>query len=108
MVHGQHVPLCTPSLLRGSCIAPAFVRLLLQRIYSRSEPDIWRYINLLLLRIFSDDSTFLLTVQHGSELSLLFGPVPTPVENDFANQMLDFYINFINDLNPGGMQLPHK
>ncbi|KAJ8489666.1 hypothetical protein ONZ45_g13493 [Pleurotus djamor] len=42
-----------------------------------------------------------LGVFHGSELSLLFGPVPTPVELDFANQMLDFYINFINDLNPG-------
>ncbi|KAH8094624.1 alpha/beta-hydrolase [Cristinia sonorae] len=41
-------------------------------------------------------------VFHGSELSLLFGPVPTPVEDDFANQLTDFYINFINDLNPGG------
>ncbi|KAI0785316.1 alpha/beta-hydrolase [Irpex lacteus] len=42
-----------------------------------------------------------LGVFHGSELSLIFGPVPTPVENDFANQLTDFYINFINDLNPG-------
>ena len=42
------------------------------------------------------------SVFHGSELSLIFGPVPTPVENDFANQLTDFYINFINDLNPGG------
>lgn len=41
-----------------------------------------------------------LLVSHGSELALLFGPVPE-VETDFANQMLDFYINFINDLNPG-------
>ncbi|CAL1694184.1 unnamed protein product [Somion occarium] len=43
-----------------------------------------------------------LGVFHGSELALLFGPVPTAVENTFANQMTDFYINFINDLNPGG------
>ncbi|KAK7686725.1 hypothetical protein QCA50_010325 [Cerrena zonata] len=41
-------------------------------------------------------------VFHASELPLLFGPVPTPVEDTFANQMLDFYINFVNDLNPGG------
>ena len=31
---------------------------------------------------------------------MLFGPVPE-VETDFANQMLDHYINFINDLDPG-------
>lgn len=43
-----------------------------------------------------------LPVFHGSELSLLFGPVPTPVEEDFANTMLDFYISFVTDLNPGG------
>ncbi|KAK0480364.1 alpha/beta-hydrolase [Armillaria novae-zelandiae] len=42
-----------------------------------------------------------LGVAHASELPLLFGPVPTDVEDEFANQMLDFYINFINDLNPG-------
>ncbi|KIK62641.1 hypothetical protein GYMLUDRAFT_991661 [Collybiopsis luxurians FD-317 M1] len=42
-----------------------------------------------------------LGVFHESELMLLFGPVPTPVETEFANQMLDFYINFINDMNPG-------
>ncbi|KAK0470133.1 alpha/beta-hydrolase [Desarmillaria tabescens] len=40
-------------------------------------------------------------VSHASELPLLFGPVPTDVEDVFANQMLDFYINFIWDLNPG-------
>ena len=39
-------------------------------------------------------------VTHGSELGMLFGPVPE-VELDFANQMLDHYINFITDLNPG-------
>ncbi|KDQ24812.1 hypothetical protein PLEOSDRAFT_1078816 [Pleurotus ostreatus PC15] len=42
-----------------------------------------------------------LGVFHASELPLLFGPIPTPVETDFANQMLTFYINFIHDLNPG-------
>ncbi|KAK0215197.1 alpha/beta-hydrolase [Armillaria nabsnona] len=42
-----------------------------------------------------------LGVSHGSELALLFGPVPTDVEDEFANRMLDFYINFIWDLNPG-------
>ena len=43
-------------------------------------------------------------VYHASELRLLFGPVPTPcLELEFANTMLDFYINFINDLDPGRM-----
>lgn len=43
-------------------------------------------------------------VYHASELRLLFGPVPAPgLELEFANTMLDFYINFINDLNPGRM-----
>jgi len=42
-----------------------------------------------------------LGVFHASELELLFGPVPTAVEDVFANQMLDFYINFINNLTPG-------
>jgi hypothetical protein len=46
----------------------------------------------------------LLLVYHASQLRLLFGPVPTPcLELEFANTMLDFYINFINDLNPGRM-----
>lgn len=43
-------------------------------------------------------------VAHASELPLLFGPVPA-VEEDFANKMLDFYINFITDLDPGGKQI---
>ncbi|OBZ79051.1 Lipase 3 [Grifola frondosa] len=42
-----------------------------------------------------------LGVFHGSELSLLFGPVPNPIENDFADQLTDFYINFVTDLDPG-------
>ncbi|KAJ7116490.1 alpha/beta-hydrolase [Mycena epipterygia] len=47
-----------------------------------------------------------LGVFHASELELLFGPVPTPVEDAFAQQMTDFYINFINDLNPGAQWAP--
>ncbi|KAF7349958.1 Alpha/beta-hydrolase [Mycena venus] len=39
-------------------------------------------------------------VAHASELQLLYGPVPS-IEETFANQFLDFYINFVNDLNPG-------
>ncbi|KAJ7289291.1 alpha/beta-hydrolase [Mycena rebaudengoi] len=42
-----------------------------------------------------------LGVTHSSELALLFGPVPTPVEDQFAQTFLDFYISFVNDLNPG-------
>lgn len=45
-------------------------------------------------------------VFHGSELELLFGHFPA-VEQAFAEQMADFYINFINDLNPGGMIYSH-
>lgn len=48
-------------------------------------------------------SLLLMTVTHQSELTLLFGPIPAvaAVETAFSNQMRDFYINFVNDLNPG-------
>ncbi|KAI0317629.1 alpha/beta-hydrolase [Amylostereum chailletii] len=42
-----------------------------------------------------------LGVPHGSELGLLFGPVQAAEELEFANTFLDFYLNFINDLDPG-------
>ncbi|KAJ6488120.1 alpha/beta-hydrolase [Mycena vitilis] len=41
------------------------------------------------------------SVFHASELELLFGPVPNPVEDALSQQMLEFYVNFVNDLNPG-------
>ncbi|KAJ3545411.1 hypothetical protein NM688_g5630 [Phlebia brevispora] len=41
-------------------------------------------------------------VFHGSELSLIFGPAPNSIEDDFANQLRDFYINFVVNLSPGG------
>lgn len=42
-------------------------------------------------------------VAHASELELLFGPVPPAAiqEVPLSTTMRDFYINFINDLNPG-------
>ncbi|KAJ7919389.1 alpha/beta-hydrolase [Mycena leptocephala] len=40
-------------------------------------------------------------VSHGSELAFLFGSAPDPVEEAFAQQMIDFYVNFVCDLNPG-------
>ncbi|KAJ7284514.1 Alpha/Beta hydrolase protein [Mycena rebaudengoi] len=42
-----------------------------------------------------------LGVTHISELALLLGPAPTAVEDQFAQTYLDFYISFVNDLNPG-------
>ncbi|KAG6916173.1 hypothetical protein DXG01_008146 [Tephrocybe rancida] len=44
-----------------------------------------------------------LGVSHASELLLLFGPLTgaAEVETPFANQMLDFWLNFVNDMNPG-------
>ncbi|KAF5349774.1 hypothetical protein D9758_010227 [Tetrapyrgos nigripes] len=52
-------------------------------------------------REFIPGNNPMLGVAHASELVLLFGPVPTSVENQFANQMLDAWLNFVNDLNPG-------
>ncbi|KAJ8072177.1 hypothetical protein PM082_015735 [Marasmius tenuissimus] len=40
-------------------------------------------------------------VAHASDLPLLLGSAPPSVESDFANQMIDAWINFVNDLNPG-------
>ncbi|VDB95965.1 unnamed protein product [Peniophora sp. CBMAI 1063] len=42
-----------------------------------------------------------LGVFHSSELNLLFGSAATGIEKDFADTYLDFYINFVHDLNPG-------
>ncbi|KAF9266372.1 alpha/beta-hydrolase [Marasmius fiardii PR-910] len=41
-----------------------------------------------------------LGIFHTSELRMFFGPLPE-VEEELANQMTDFYLNFIYDLNPG-------
>ncbi|KAJ7236265.1 alpha/beta-hydrolase [Mycena haematopus] len=49
-----------------------------------------------------------LGVFHASELELLFGPIPTPVEDAFAQQFIDFYVNFVHDLNPGAQWLPYS
>ncbi|TFY65781.1 hypothetical protein EVG20_g5307 [Dentipellis fragilis] len=43
----------------------------------------------------------MMSLFHSSELALLFGPVPDAIEDDFANTYLDFYLAFVNDLNPG-------
>ena len=49
------------------------------------------------------DHDLFVAVAHASELPLLFGTVsPAANETDFGNTWLDLYINFINDLNPGG------
>ncbi|KAF9231006.1 alpha beta-hydrolase [Melanogaster broomeanus] len=34
-------------------------------------------------------------------LSLIFGPIPNSVEDDFANQMTGYWIRFVNDMSPG-------
>ncbi|KAF9048750.1 alpha/beta-hydrolase [Panaeolus papilionaceus] len=49
-------------------------------------------------------------VAHQSELELLFGPIPevASIENDFAATYRDFYINFVNDLNPGPEWPPYS
>ncbi len=54
-----------------------------------------------LLRSLSHTELIRCTVFHASELILLFGQAPA-VEQDFASQMADFYVNFISDLHPGG------
>ncbi|KAJ7842778.1 alpha/beta-hydrolase [Mycena leptocephala] len=46
-----------------------------------------------------------LGVFHASELELLFGPVPNPIEDAFSQQMIEFYVNFVNDLILEVMQL---
>jgi hypothetical protein len=53
------------------------------------------------------DSLIIWVVAHTSELGLLFGPIPAAqVETNFANTFLDFYLNFVNDLNPGRSLFP--
>ena len=50
------------------------------------------------------DSNWNGSVFHASELEFLFGTESLPsVENEFSTQMQDFWITFVNDLDPGGM-----
>ncbi|KAF8273340.1 alpha/beta-hydrolase [Lactarius quietus] len=50
-----------------------------------------------------------LGVFHASELRLLFGPVPASnVELNFADTMLDYFITFVNDLDPGSSWPQHQ
>ena len=50
------------------------------------------------------DSNWNCLVFHASELEFLFGTESLPsVENEFSTQMQDFWITFVNDLDPGGM-----
>nr|GAT52928.1 predicted protein [Mycena chlorophos] len=48
-----------------------------------------------------------LGVFHASELELFFGPFPA-VEKPLADQMLAFYVNFVNDLDPGAPWTAYK
>ncbi|XP_006458980.1 hypothetical protein AGABI2DRAFT_217832 [Agaricus bisporus var. bisporus H97] len=57
-------------------------------------------------REFIPGANITLGVPHASELPMLLKLVtrdnaPPAVENEFANQLKDFWINFANDLNPG-------
>ncbi|KAF8123482.1 alpha beta-hydrolase [Boletus edulis] len=42
-----------------------------------------------------------LGVYHASELSFIFGPVPDTAEIQFADQITEYWINFVHDMNPG-------
>ena len=46
------------------------------------------------------------SVFHELELEFLFGTESLPsIENEFSSQMQDFWINFVNDLDPGGVSI---
>ena len=50
------------------------------------------------------DSNWNGSVFHELELEFLFGTESLPsIENEFSSQMQDFWINFVNDLDPGGV-----
>ena len=53
--------------------------------------------SVLLFAAFSEKST----VYHASELLFIFGPVPDTTETEFADQMTEYWINFVHDMNPG-------
>ncbi|KAF8434092.1 alpha beta-hydrolase [Boletus edulis BED1] len=42
-----------------------------------------------------------LGVYHASELSFIFGPVPDTAETQFADQITEYWINFVHDMDPG-------
>ncbi|KAJ7183217.1 alpha/beta-hydrolase [Mycena filopes] len=42
-----------------------------------------------------------LGASHGMELQLLLGPAPSAAEVPFAEQMMDYYLKFVYDMDPG-------
>ena len=53
------------------------------------------------------DSNWNCLVFHELELEFLFRTESLPsIENEFSSQMQDFWINFVNDLDPGGVLIP--
>ncbi|KAG7090002.1 hypothetical protein E1B28_011624 [Marasmius oreades] len=40
-------------------------------------------------------------VSHAIEIPLFLGSAPPSVENEFSSKMMDFWVNFVTDLNPG-------
>ena len=40
------------------------------------------------------------TVYHASELFFIFGPVPDPAQTEFADQITEYWINFVHDMVP--------
>ncbi|KAK1235953.1 hypothetical protein PQX77_000804 [Marasmius sp. AFHP31] len=64
--------------------------------HAATKQDLFAYY----FREFIPGNNVTLGVVHASELRLFFGPVPD-VEVELADQMTDFYLNFVYNLNPG-------
>ncbi|KAJ7116492.1 alpha/beta-hydrolase [Mycena epipterygia] len=52
-------------------------------------------------------NTVALGVFHGSELQLLLGAAPPAIEANFTVELMDYYLNFVSDLDPGAGWAPY-
>ncbi|KAF7330244.1 Carboxylic ester hydrolase [Mycena venus] len=71
-----------------------------RRLFAATAAPLQRVFSYYFAELISG-SPAVLGVSHGSELQLLLGPAPPTVEANFTAQMMDYYLNFVNDLNPG-------
>ncbi|KAG6816645.1 hypothetical protein H0H87_004391 [Tephrocybe sp. NHM501043] len=74
-------------------------RLFFEHASQGQSAQVWGYY----FGEFIPGNNITLGVAHASELQLLFGPITSAakVETEFANMLLDHWLNFVNNMDPG-------
>ncbi|KAJ6570086.1 alpha/beta-hydrolase, partial [Mycena vulgaris] len=72
-----------------------------RRLFAAAAAPVQRVFNGYYFAEYIPGNSVALGVFHGSELQLLLGPAPPAVEANSTAQLMDYYLNFVYDLDPG-------